>query len=103
MKVIDKNLLINFESYRKTINEKRDTEKTPSRNSAGVCYKDRVAFSPQVEQIQESVRLIQSIPDVREEKINRIKNEIQQNTYKIDVKKLAEKMLNDALQNEILK
>ena len=101
MKVIDKNLLVNFESYRKTVNEKQDCDKPGLKNSAPASCRDRVALSPQAEQIREATGLIRSIPDVREEKIARIKGEIEQNTYKVDAQKLADKMLKDALEIEI--
>ncbi len=43
-----------------------------------------------------------SIPDIREEKVAKIKAQIQNGTYQVEEKKLAAKMIKESLLNELL-
>jgi negative regulator of flagellin synthesis FlgM len=58
---------------------------------------DRVELSEQAKTIQAAHRLIQQIPEVDEEKVARIKEQIASGTYRVDSQKTAEKILADAL------
>ncbi|HPF44784.1 MAG TPA: flagellar biosynthesis anti-sigma factor FlgM [Syntrophomonadaceae bacterium] len=54
---------------------------------------DSIELSEQALKVNELIKSIKELPDVREEKIARIKEEIVNNTYKIPAQQLAEKML----------
>jgi negative regulator of flagellin synthesis FlgM len=102
MKVVDKNYLVNIESYRNNGVEKKNSDQQPVKQTKAASNGDKVALSPQARQIQEARVIIDSLPDVRQDKIDELKSRIANNTYEIDAKKIAEKMIDTALNNEQL-
>jgi negative regulator of flagellin synthesis FlgM len=44
---------------------------------------------------------LESIPDVREDKVAELKEQVESGTYEIDAEKIAEKMLKDSLLNDL--
>ena len=63
---------------------------------------DKVILSQEGKKIQEAKKLMDSIPDIREEKVAKIKAQIQNGTYHVEEKKLAAKMIKESLLNELL-
>jgi len=63
---------------------------------------DKVILSQEGKKIQEAKKLMDSIPDIREGKVAKIKAQIQNGTYQVEEKKLAAKMIKESLLNELL-
>ncbi len=63
---------------------------------------DKVILSQEGKKIQEAKKLMDSIPDIREEKVAKIKAQIENGTYQVEEKKLAAKMIKESLLNELL-
>jgi len=63
---------------------------------------DRIELSVQGLQIQHLNELIQSTPDVRESKVEQIRSAIQSGTYNVKAEKIADKILNGNLIDEIV-
>ncbi len=63
---------------------------------------DKVILSLEAKKIQEAKKLMDSIPDIREEKVAKIKAQIENGTYQVEDKKLASKMIKESLLNELL-
>jgi len=102
MKIMGKNPLIQLDAYTKHV---RDAEKTAGKNDADHTMgarQDKVVLSPLAKAIQEAKTILESVPDVREDKIARIKEQISNGTYTIDEKKVAAKMIEESLLNELL-
>ena len=96
MKITEKNNSVNLDAYIKNVKDKKkiDISKQPLKD---VFEEDKVVLSPKAREVQEAKRVLDSLPDIREEDVARIKNEIKQGTYKIEGKKLAAKMIKEAL------
>ena len=96
MKITEKDNSINLDAYIKNVKDKRkiDISKQPFKD---VFEEDKVVLSPKAREVQEAKRVLDSLPDIREEDVARIKNEIKQGTYKIEGEKLAAKMIKEAL------
>ena len=62
-----------------------------------VARKDRVQISDQAREMQAARQAIEQMPDVDEEKVARIKEQIQNGTYKVDGNKAAGKILAESL------
>lgn len=58
--------------------------------------RDKVEISKEALEYGKIMEKLREIPDVREEKVERLKAEIEAGTYKIDSKKIANKMVDDA-------
>ena len=64
---------------------------------------DTVVISDAAKKVQEARRQLDDIPDVREDKVSRLRSQIQNGTYEIDADKLAGKMIKESLLNDALK
>jgi flagellar biosynthesis anti-sigma factor FlgM len=47
------------------------------------------------------LQIVHSTPDVRQDKVKKLKKRIRQNSYKVDADRLAEKMLEEALMDKL--
>jgi negative regulator of flagellin synthesis FlgM len=63
---------------------------------------DKVILSQEEKKIREAKKLMDSIPDIREEKVAKIKAQIENGTYQVEEKKLAAKIIRESLLNELL-
>lgn len=57
--------------------------------------KDEVKLSDKALEFQTAVNSLKDVPDIRKEKVDKIKEEISTGTYKVDGKKIVEKMMED--------
>jgi len=62
---------------------------------------DTVVLSDTAKKIQETQTQLKAIPDVREDKVAQLKEQIENGTYEIDEEKIADKMLKDSLFNDL--
>ena len=53
------------------------------------------------QEFQNARKALEDIPDVREDKVARIKKQIENGTYEIDAEKTAEKMIKESLTNDL--
>ena len=58
---------------------------------------EQIILSAKAKNIQKAQETIKSSPDIRTEKVNRIKKEIANGTFKVDSDVLAEKILEDII------
>jgi len=71
-------------------------ETVPARQADG----DKVELSDRAKQVQAASKIANSFPEVREDKIARIRNQIETGTYQIDANKIATAMLKEAFSEE---
>jgi len=62
---------------------------------------DSVELSTEAKIMQEAVKVLETLPDVREEKVEQIKQQIADGTYEIDSKKISEKMIKESVVNNL--
>ena len=58
---------------------------------------EKVEISMRAKDIQQVKNAIASLPDVREDKVQELKSQIDKGTYAVNSAKLAEKMVSDSL------
>lgn len=71
-------------------------EAAPARQTDG----DKVELSDRAKQVQAASKIANSLPEVREDNIARIRNQIETGTYQIDANKIATAMLKEAFSEE---
>ena len=81
----------------KQVRNKKKTDDSAKKAAHTVTGEDRVEFSQSAKDIQRAKKLLGSVPDIREEKVARIKGQIENGTYKIDKEKIALNMLKESL------
>ena len=100
---INGNQGIGIDAY---VNQVQDKNKigNPDNNSEKTAKKaDTVVISDAAKRVQEARKQLDDIPDVREEKVSRLRNQIQNGTYEINADKIAGKMIKEGLLNDALK
>jgi negative regulator of flagellin synthesis FlgM len=68
-------------------------EKSGKKTGSGSIEQDSLQLSDQAKRIHELITTTKDLPDIREEKIARIKDEIANKTYRVSAEQLAAKML----------
>ncbi len=58
---------------------------------------EQVALSAEAKQLQQALEIVQNTPDIRTDKVNRIRTEIAAGRFKVDNKAVAEKILKELI------
>ena len=102
MKITDNNPYVNLDAYTKNVKDKERIDNQDTQAPKQVMEEDKVVLSQGAKKIQEAKKLMDSIPDIREEKVAKIKAQIENGTYQVEEKKLAAKIVKESLLNELL-
>jgi len=81
------------------ISDNRAAESHP-KDSSPARGEDRVSLSPQARELLKAQRALAAIPDVREDKVEEIKAQIADGTYRIDSDQIAAKMIREFLSDD---
>lgn len=76
--------------------EKSNQPAVDSKSGAPVAA-ETVNISSLAKDIQKARNIIAASPDIRDDKVNALKTQLAQGTYKINTDKIAEKMINESL------
>lgn len=102
MDISIKNQPIAIESYINPVGGKPKGEAPgePLADSSGVKT-DSVHISESARRIQEAQKAVSELPDIREEKVAALRKVIAEGRYEIKADEIAEKMLGEALSNDL--
>src|SRR5512136_450278 len=93
---VDDATLQMIQQYQKTEKvEDRASEKAGAANN--LVPEEKVNLSTTAKDVQNLSSAISKLPDVREEKVQALKDQIEKGTYKVDAEKTAEKMVGESL------
>ena len=84
--------------------QRLDSPQQPERAQAtggGHTDSDRLELSVRSRQISHLNELIQSTPDIREEKVEQVRKELESGTYNVKAEKIAEKIIGGNILDEI--
>lgn len=101
MEITPNDNTINIDAYVNNINDKNKTDNASESAEKKVAKTDTVNISEAAKEIQEVRQQLDEIPDVRTEKVQQLKKEIENGTYEINSEKIAEKMLRESLFNDV--
>jgi len=76
------------------INEKLNSE-SKKRINENVVLEEKVSISSISRDVKLAKKAIEELPDVREERVRELKDQIEQGTYNVSGEKIAEKMSGD--------
>jgi negative regulator of flagellin synthesis FlgM len=99
MEITAKNPIM-LEAYIKNLRDKGKTGPSSKQASEEILREDKVVLSPEAREIQEAKKLLNSLPDIRAEKVAHLKKQIENGTYQIKGEKIAIKMLKESLNIE---
>lgn len=92
---------VNIDAYVKQVQDKDRAAATSEQPEKQQTKADTVVLSDTAKAVQEAQTQLESIPDVREDKVAELKEQIDNGTYEIDAEKIADKMLRDSLLNDL--
>jgi len=93
---------VNIEAYVNQVQDKDKAQATTEKTEKQPTKTDTVVLSDAAKRIQEAKKVLDEIPDIREDKVAQLKEQIENGTYEIDEQKIADKMLKDSLLNELI-
>jgi negative regulator of flagellin synthesis FlgM len=102
MKIIENSSFINAHAYAKNVDEKKTVDSFENNDSNGALKEDRVELSSAAKKILEAKKTVDSLPDIRKQKIADIKMQIENRTYQFNEKKMASGLLKESLLNDLL-
>jgi negative regulator of flagellin synthesis FlgM len=91
---------IKISAYMNNAQEKKKINDSTGHDPKSVLKEDKVDISRTAREVKEARAQLDNVPDIREEKVAEIKNEINKGTYTIDGKKVAFNMIRESLIDE---
>ena len=74
--------------------QKVGTDKLPELSRTG--KQDQATFSSRAEEIEKALQLIANLPEVRDDKVARLRKQIADGTFEVSAEKVAEKIISEA-------
>jgi negative regulator of flagellin synthesis FlgM len=99
---IDKNQGVQVDAYVNQVQDKKKADQAADQAKESATKTDTVVISDAAKRIQEARSKLDEIPDVREDKVAELKNQIQNGTYQPDAQKTADKLLKEQLGNAVI-
>jgi negative regulator of flagellin synthesis FlgM len=93
---------VNIEAYVNQVQDKDKVDATSEQPEKQQTKADTVVLSDTAKKVQEAQKQLEAIPDVREDKVAQLKEQIENGTYDMDEEKIAGKMIKDALLNDLI-
>ena len=100
---IEKNQAIHIDAYVNQVHDKDKAGASDSRPEKTTAKTDTVVISESAKRVQEVRKQLDAIPDIREEKVAQLKEQVENGTYQVNAEKVAEKMIKEGLINDMLK
>jgi negative regulator of flagellin synthesis FlgM len=92
---------VNIEAYVNQVQDKDKVQATSGKVEKQQTKTDTVVLSDAAKRIQEAKKQLDALPDIREDKVAQLKEQVENGTYEIDAEKIADKMLKDTLLNNL--
>ena len=103
MEITNKSQAIS-DAYVKQVQAQPRTEPAGEKDAQPQGLKtDTVVISDMAKRIQEAQKQIQTIPDVRADKVTELRNQIEKGTYEIKADQIAGKMIKESLLIDLFK
>jgi negative regulator of flagellin synthesis FlgM len=97
---IEKSQGVQIDAYVNQVQDKNKADVAENKSDNTAAKTDTVVISDAAKRIQEVKSQLDEVPDVDEEKVARLRNEIENGTYNIDADKIAGKMIREGLIND---
>ena len=100
---IEKSQGVQIDAYVNQVQDKNKVDPSENKSDKAAVKTDTVVISDAAKRIQEVRSQLDAVPDVDEEKVARLKKEIEDGTYEINADKIAGKMIREGLINDGVK
>jgi negative regulator of flagellin synthesis FlgM len=93
---------VNIEAYVNQVQDKDKVDATSEQPEKQQTKADTVVLSDTAKKVQEAQKQLEAMPDIREDKVAQLKEQIENKTYKMDEEETAGKMIKEALLNDLI-
>lgn len=100
MEIDSKNMQTNLNAYVKQVEQPQKPAPAGEQQAQNGPKGDTVALSDAAKTLQRAEKALADVPDVREDKVADIKNQLAQGTYRVDGQKIAFNMIKESILNE---
>ncbi len=97
---IEKNQGVQIDAYVNQVHDKNKVDPSENKSDKAAAKTDTVVISDAAKRIQEVRSQLDEVPDVNEEKVAQLRNEIENGTYTINADQIAGKMIREGLIND---
>jgi len=101
MKIVGDSGLANVDAYVRNVRDRKRVDSSSSERSGNIASKDEVVLSNEAKRIQQAKEGIDSLPDIRKEKVDDIRARIERGDYQVDAEKIASKIIEESLIYEL--
>jgi len=84
-----------IQQYQKSDNPAVSSDKQAM--SAAIKPEEKVDLSTKAKDIQQAKNALNSLPEIREEKVQEIKAQVEKGTYNVNAEKIADKMVKESI------
>jgi negative regulator of flagellin synthesis FlgM len=100
MEITEKNP-VQITPYASQVQQNAQAAETEGEKGRAKVGEDNVELSQSARDLQRAQKALQDLPDIREDKVAALKQQIQNGTYDIRADKIAANMLKESLSNDI--
>jgi negative regulator of flagellin synthesis FlgM len=100
---IGNNQGVQIDAYVNQVQDKNKVDPSENKSDKTAAKTDTVVISDAAKRIQEVRSQLDEVPDVNEEKVAQLRNEIENGTYEINADQIAGKMIREGLINDGVK
>jgi len=94
---------VQIDAYVNQVQDKNKVDPSENKSDKAAAKTDTVVISDAAKRIQEARSQLDEVPDVNEEKVAQLRNEIENGTYEINADQIAGKMIREGLINDGVK
>ena len=103
MKITGQNTPLQMDAYLKQVRQQQqnNVEQQGSAGQAGRTN-DTVQLSDRAREVQQAASALKAMPDVRQDKVQQVKMDIDKGTYQVSGQKTAQGMLQESFENDFI-
>jgi negative regulator of flagellin synthesis FlgM len=104
MKVDSNNPSIELSAYVKQVRQQQKSAEAGPQPAAQTAQEsgDKVDLSSRAREVQQASEMLKSMPDVRTDKVEKVKMEVDKGTYKVVGAQVATDMLKESFENNMI-
>ena len=101
MKVSGKNPPVHLEAYLNQIRQQQ-LSMNQQRETAQAASSDKVELSERAREVQLAAQALKAMPEIREEKVQQVRLQVEEGTYKVSGSRIATEMLRESFENNTI-
>jgi flagellar biosynthesis anti-sigma factor FlgM len=102
MKISDQNIPIQLDAYIRQTQNQKQTNDSKQMSVGRPGTSDHVELSDQARKLQKAAEQVHQSGDIRSDKVQQVKMEVEKGTYRVSGAQVATDMLHETIENNII-